>query len=77
MSAEKAGVIAANDTANSTVFPAINEDILAVIHKMKSAVDDGFDELKRSLSSLKSALSPVSEHVSTTEDAVESHEKRD
>ncbi len=76
VSAEKAGAIAASATAISTVVPATNEDILAAIHKMKSAVDNGFDELKGSLSSLKSALSAVSERVSTTEDAIESHERR-
>lgn len=74
--AELAGDTAASANAGSIVLSATNDDILAAIHKMKSAVDDRFDELNGSLSNLQSALTAVSERVSTTEDAVESHEKR-
>ena len=73
---EEAGATAASPVAANAIVPATNEDVLAAINALKSAVDVRFDELKGSLSTLKSALSDVTERVSSTEAAVESHEKR-
>lgn len=67
--AEQENAVAARAITVGFEGPATNENILAAMHQMKSAVNNVFDELKGSLSSLKSGLSAVSKHVSTKEDA--------
>ena len=64
------------DAMAASRAPTTNKDDLAAIYKMKNAVNERFDELKESISRLNSALSVVSERVSSTEAAVESHKKR-
>lgn len=68
--------MAASANATSSTTLPTNEDIPTAIHRMKSVVDERFDKLRGLLSSLKTALSAVSERASTTKVAVDSHEKR-
>lgn len=66
----------ANANVASSPAPATIEDILAAIKTLDSRVDTRFTELNGTIADFKVALTEISERVSSTEAATESHEKR-
>lgn len=66
----------ANANVASSPSPATLEDILVAIKTLDRRVDTRFTELNGVIADFKVALTEVSERVSSTEAATESHERR-